>query len=178
MNFRQQLSFYKFWFLLSSDLPSIALTAFDEWYESINFAALIWMNKYNNSFELESYFIDWLKDIKIELPTNKDAFNIILRYYLLWIKNNEINFDVWFDFIYIKLIWRYQSIFWDQWEVVYGNSGLSKLMWHYIDYTVLDEDIYDIQMGLSHKSWVKYKLLKKKSKEIIMKELDVCLEKL
>ncbi len=174
-NFIEELANYKLGYILSSDLPWIAIKAIEEWYESESLYILAWLKSWDNAFEIEEYLNKSLSELKITLPSIKEAFNTMLTYYLRGIDDKSIEFEEWMKYVYSNLISPFCDEIWESKEYAYSWCGLSVLWWAYVHYT----DVYDdIEWWYYYKKWVDAEELRKKYKEQVYDEIKICLDKL
>ncbi len=175
MNFREKLAYYTLWYLSIADIPEVAILWIEEWYESDNLNILAWISANNNSFEVQEYLDKSMKDLNILFPSNKNAFNILLEYFLLSIKNTSIDFDEGMNKIYKELILPFSDEFGESDKYAYEKSWLSKLWWYYVHY----RDVYeDVTSAYLYKKWSDPEKIRKNYKQIIYEEIDICLEKI
>jgi hypothetical protein len=94
-------------------LPEIAMTGLEEGLESESLYILAGMNDRDNTFEVEKYFDDCLKELKFVLPTKLQAAKIMLAYYLKQIVDNpELAFKIMSKIdneVYKQIDWKNKS---------------------------------------------------------------------
>lgn len=141
MNLKEKLSLYKLELSNYSSIPSIAITAMEEWHESESLFICAWMTELDNSFELELYFKKALEELQIELSKAKDAFYSIALYYLNWVSKGEIDFIDWMHFIDDKLLDEWFFVFWKDTKYAHDATGLHSIRWGYIWYRDMEDYI-------------------------------------
>ncbi len=104
MNFIEKLASYRLWYLLSTDLPSLAIQWIEEWYKSESLYTLAWLKAWNNKFELVEYLNKTLVELNIKSLSNEEFFHILLKYYLVNLKSKKLDFKYWMNQIYTKFI--------------------------------------------------------------------------
>lgn len=175
MNFIEKLASYKLWHMLSSDLPDIAMQWIMEWYNSESLYILAGLGQSDNMSELIEFFNKTLSELKIVLPTMRESFNLFLKFYLINIKNWNIDFDTWVNIIYSKLLIPFCNLFWDDNKIIYESCGLSILWSFFIHYIDLNEDV---EAGYLYNKDTNVEELKENYKKDIYDEIDICLNKL
>ena len=91
MNFKENLANYVLGNIDYPELIRVAGNALEEGYDSEYLAILAGENRLNsNAFEIRNYFLKALNELNIDLPSQKEAAQIILNYYLKKIVSGEI----------------------------------------------------------------------------------------
>ena len=154
MNFKQKLANYKLGNFSDSDLPMIGLTGLEENLESESLTILAGLSSNENAFILNEYFSKALKELEIDLPTEKESLFILIDCYAEKMLNKEIEIYRGLDKIKNEVLFKV-SFEIESEKYVYDSIKFDVLYGLYIN---LDELIHDeINLGglKSKKVWIK-----------------------